>query len=169
MPNDDTTQEERGPIDGRSDWLAALREAFLAAPDAGVREMVLVDASFDDWPLGEPAVIDALTRWLRLPGRRMRMAGLTFDGMQGSQPRFAGWRRSWTHAIEVVAPLEVKAADMPCLLVSAQPPMVLELFDRDRFRGRLSRDAREARLATDRVAALLQRSEPSWPANSLGL
>ncbi len=169
MPNDDVGHEGRFAIDGRGAWLQSVRELLIGAPDMGLRELVIVDAAFDAWPLGDPEVIDAMTRWLRMPGRRLRMAGLSFDGMQVSQPRFAGWRRHWTHAIDVVAPLEVPAADMPCLLVSAQPPLVLELFDRERFRGRVSRDPREARLATDRVAALLQRSEPSWPANALGL
>jgi hypothetical protein len=169
MPNDIDGQHERIAIDGRGAWLQSVRALLVGAPDSGLRELVLVDASFDAWPLGEPEVIEAMTHWLRQPGRRLRLAGLSFDGMQVSQPRFATWRRNWTHAIDVVSPLEVPPADMPCLLVSAQPPLVLELFDRERFRGRLTRDPREARLATDRVAALLQRSEPSWPANALGL
>lgn len=169
MPNDEQARVERKPINGRGDWLEQVRAALLGLPASGAREATLVDAAFDAWPLGDVAVIDALGRWLKLPGRRLRLAGLAFDGMQMSQPRFSSWRRNWTHAVEVVCPLEVEPGDMPALLLTPQPPLALELHDRERLRGRLTRDVREVRIATDRVAALLQRSEPAWPANALGL
>ena len=43
------------------------------------RDVTLVDVDFSAWPLNDIAVVDALTRWIQLPGRRLRLLGARFD------------------------------------------------------------------------------------------
>ena len=45
----------------------------------------------------------------------------------------------------------------------------LELFDPVRWRGQVQRDARATHELRERIDALLQRSVPAFPVNSLGL
>lgn len=169
MSNEQPPGPARRLIDGRSEWQAAVREALLTLPDSTAREITLADVDFELWPLGEPAVVDALTRWLRQPGRKLRLLAIDYDGMVRYAPRFVAWRRSWTHAIEAMAPADLVADDMPSMLWMPAPPLAVELLDRERGRARLMQDPREVRLVADRIAAILQRSEPAWPANALGL
>jgi hypothetical protein len=154
-------------ISSRSAFTQAASQLLTALPVAKPRELLIVDADFSPWPLGEPAVVDALTQWIRLPGRRLRLLGSRFDVLAGDQPRLAAWRRSFAHAIECFTPTEVEAADMPSLLLS--DTVGLELLDRERFAARQADDGRWLVLLRERTDALLQRSEPAWPVTVLGL
>ncbi|MEZ5641445.1 MAG: hypothetical protein R3E70_05110 [Burkholderiaceae bacterium] len=51
------------------------------AAEEGWREIVLSDASFLDWPLGEPAVIDSLQAWAR-SGRHLLLLARQYDDLQ---------------------------------------------------------------------------------------
>jgi hypothetical protein len=155
------------PISSRSAFTQAASLMLAALPETKPRELLIVDADFSPWPLGEPAVVDALTLWIRLPGRRLRLLGSRFDLLERGQPRLAAWRRSFAHAIECFTPTEVEAADVPSLLLSETQG--LELLDRERFQARQSADRRWLVLQRERTDALLQRSEPAWPVTVLGL
>jgi hypothetical protein len=155
------------PIESRGEFLQAVRSLLSGLADSGAHEVTLVDVDFADWPLGEPDVVAGLTRWARLPMRKLRMIGLRFDDLARRQPRFAQWRREWAHLMQCASPVEVDASDLPCLLVCTS--WVLELVDRDRWRGALVRDPRAVRPALERIDAILQRSEHAWPADVLGL
>jgi hypothetical protein len=154
-------------IASRGDFVQAAARLLMALPDAKPRELLIVDADFSPWPLGELAIVDALTSWIRLPGRRLRLLGSRFDVVARDQPRLAAWRRSFAHAIECFTPTDVEAADVPSLLLS--DGVGLELLDRERFVARQADDRRWLVLQRERTDALLQRSEPAWPVTVLGL
>ena len=61
-----------GAFDGRQAFISHLRTAFAAAAEQGWKDIVLSDADFLDWPLGEREVIDALQAWAA-SGRIPRM------------------------------------------------------------------------------------------------
>lgn len=162
-----TTESLPARIESRADFEARVREALLALPEGEVREVRLVDVDFGDWPLGEAEVLAAITRWLQRPQRRLRLLGLQFDEVARRQPRFALWRRDWSHAIEVMRPEAVEPGDMPCLMLAGA--WRLEVLDRLRWRGLVSQSPAEAVLATHRIDAISQRCEPAWPVDTLGL
>ncbi|MCG3189718.1 MAG: hypothetical protein LKCHEGNO_02215 [Burkholderiaceae bacterium] len=163
--NDESGQSRSAA--SRGEFVALARERLTALDPASGRDVTLVDVDFTPWPLDEPAVVDALTRWIQLPGRRLRLVGMRFDLLERHQPRFAAWRKPFAHALECLRPTEVDPSDMPSLLWLEGG--CLELLDREHWQGRWS-TARRARVQQrERIDALLQRCEPAWPVTVLGL
>lgn len=151
------------------DLLMALAPS--AAPDgaspAAAREVWLVDPSFIEWPLDEAPVLSAVAAWLRQGGRRLHIVGLDFEATARALPRFARWRRDWAHAIEVQTPVDGQLpASMRGLLAA---PLMLQWLEAPDWRMRLIAHAGQAHVAASQYADFLQRCEPSWPANTLGL
>lgn len=157
----------RAILQSHSEFHAAARAVLLGLPDVKPREVLVVDLDFSAWPLGDVDVVEAITQWVRLPGRRLRLLGGRFDIIQREQSRFATWRRSFTHAIECLTPSEVEPADIPSLLLTGA--IGLELLDRERWRGLRSEERSWLVAQRERTDALLQRSEPAWPSTILGL
>lgn len=164
MPGD-----EQGILTGRAAWIASLRSALvsLSAEAASPRELQLWSADFAEWPLDEPAVIEALTLWLRPAGRRLTLIARDFETTARRHPRLARWRRDWSHRIDAwspTVPLEAEPAGL--LLLGTQ---VVQLLDAVHWRSTQGRDAQLARTWRERIDAALQRCEAAWPATTLGL
>jgi len=155
-------------IASRAGFVAALRWGFEQAVGAGARRIVCVDADFADWPLDDTGLQAQLTAWLKQPGRRLVLLARRYDELPRRQPRFVAWRRLWAHAIEAWSPQDGDPVELPTLLFDDQQVSV-QLIDSVHWRGRAAIDAREARLWGERIDAVLQRSEPSFAANALGL
>ena len=154
-------------IASRSDFLAAIRSSFALARDVGAREILMVDPSFVDWPLNEPAVIESLGDWVASP-RTLTLFAHRFDEVARRHPRFVEWRRQWAHVVQGRSDPEVEAEQVPTLLLVPGVTCV-RLLDRVRHRGTASNrpvDLNECREAID---ALLQRSVEAFPATTLGL
>ena len=161
---------------GRQGCAGRLRQALLslspmAAPGAwplsSTRDLWLADPDFADWPLDEPAVQAALAAWLRQGGRQLRIAGQHFDRTARLHPRFARWRRDWSHAIDVRAPIEgALPAPLRGLLAA---PLWLQWQDAPDWRMRCFTDAVHAHAVQSQIADFLQRCEPAWSATTLGL
>jgi hypothetical protein len=157
----------RQALEGRAAVEAAARALLLGLPDASCHEAWLVDTDLADWPLGQADVLDALTRWLRLPGRRLNLLAPQFDTLAQRQARFAAWRANFVHAVESRTPEELAPDDMPGLLVAG--PCCIQVHDRLRWRGVLSRENDHLQRVKEQIAAISQRSAPSWPVRCLGL
>jgi len=164
MSND---REERRRIASQAEFAAAAREALLHVDTEPVRDIVLVDPDFSPWPLDDAAVLAALTRWIRQPGRRLRLVGSRFDLIERNQNRFASWRRPYAHAIDCLRPVDLEPGDVPGLLLLDNAS--LELLDREQGLARGSGARRTLVLQRERVDALMQRCEPAWPVTVLGL
>jgi hypothetical protein len=161
---------------GRQVCAGLLRQALLSlAPSAAqgawplssTRDLWLADPDFADWPLDEPAVQAALAAWLRQGGRQLRIAGQHFDRTARLHPRFARWRRDWSHAIDVRAPIEGELPAPLCGLLAA--PLWLQWQDAPDWRMRCFTDAVHAHAVHAQIADFLQRCEPAWSATTLGL
>lgn len=163
-------QAPDGPpvIDSRSSWVAALRWGFDTALAQGARCIVAVDEVFADWPLDDPALLQALTAWLRLPQRRLVLMARDFDTLPRRYPRFEAWRSPWAHAIEGWKVPEELARELPTVLVS-DAAVSVQLMDAQHWRGRAALDARRARQFREDFDAVLQQSERALAVRTLGL
>lgn len=155
-------------IDSRSAFEAALRWGIDTAAAQGARRIVCVDADFADWALDDRGLLDALTRWLRQPQRRLVLLARSFEAVPRRWPRFTRWRRDWAHTIEAWQPPEELASGLPTLL-AADSGVCVHLADALHWRGRASLDSPRARLWCEQIDAVLQRSELAFAVNTLGL
>lgn len=157
-------------VHGRQAWSDALRDLFLALPQVPTgagRDLWMVGEWFEAWPLDEPAVLDALSQWIKPAGRRLHIAGGDFEAVQRRHPRFATWRRDRGHLIDAWQPAQTERVVLGPLLLA--PHQALELLEVERWSARSVRDPSALRALRDGVAALLHRCESGWPVTTLGL
>lgn len=154
----------------RSDFIAALRQGLHLAADRGCRELWWCDSDYADWPLSEPAVLDALTRW-SLPHRRLVMVAQTFDQVRHSHSRFVQWRTRFSHVLDARQHGEEgdeTQEPLPTLML-APTVVTVRLFDKQVWRGSLSHEKGDEIRARDLIDAIAQRSTPSFASTTLGL
>lgn len=163
--NDETSQ--RRSVSSRSDFIVLAHDLLSALSEASGRDVTLVDVDFSVWPLDEIPVVDALTRWIQLPRRRLHLIGARFDVVERRQPRFAAWRKPFSHAIQCMTPSDLDPSDVPAVLLLDTG--YLELLDREHWQARWTTERREWILQRERIDALMQRCEPAWPVTVLGL
>ena len=163
--NDESGQ--RRSVSSRSEFTALAKELLSSLDPSSGRDITLVDTDFSPWPLDDAAVVDTLTRWILLPGRRLRLVGARFDVVERDQPRFAGWRKPFAHAVECLTPTDVDPSDVPSLLL--MDAGCLELLDREHWQARWFSGRHSWVLQRERIDALVQRCEPGWPVTVLGL
>ena len=82
--------------------------------------------------------------------------------------RFVAGYRLWTHAITACSPLPEDAVELPSLLL-ADGAALVQLLDKEHWRGWSSNEPALLRLGQERIDALLQRSQPAFAATTLGL
>lgn len=155
-------------IDTRAGWQAALRWGFETAVQRGARRITCVAPSFETWPLDDPALLQGLTAWVRLPQRRLVLLARQYGEVPRRFPRFTAWRRDFGHAVEPWQAPEELASDLPNLLLD-DGPVSVQLVDEMHWRGRAAVDARSATLWRERTDAILQRSSPAFAVVTLGL
>jgi hypothetical protein len=159
--------DDRGAtIDGRSDFTSALRGALARAMNAHERELCLVDPSFETWPLDDVALLSSLNAWARLPQRRLMLVAASYDGLPRRCPRFAEWRATFAHVVEAFV-TEVESSQVPTLFLAGASSLMLA--DRLRWRGHFLATDKEVADWREVVDVLLQRSEPGFGVNTLGL
>lgn len=156
----------QGRFSGRSVFVQTLRDALQAAATEGWKELVLCDADFADWPLGERAVVESLQAWAR-SGRQFRMLAMDYTALQRDQARFVRWRQTWDHIIECRLSREADALAFPSLILG--PAWVMQRIDRERD-VLICDDAPVRRLALRQIAdECWRQSTPGFPASVLGL
>lgn len=154
-------------IDSRDAFSRALLEALDACAEHGTRELWLSDRDFAAWPLGQIAVVDALSRWV---GSRRRLTLLAADYGQFTArfPRWIAWRRQWSHVVQCLAVQEEFADQVPTMLFA--PDLVaVRLHDSEHVRGRVYREGADLVHCRELLDALSQRAEDGLPATTLGL
>lgn len=155
-----------GRIAGRGEFTEVIRQAFAAAVVEGWREIILSDPDFDDWPLGERGVTQALNDWSKA-GRKLTMMAGSYDTVLGRHARFVTWRRTWSHIVECRASTATPADSMPSALWS--PGWAFERLDVRRCTGVASSDVNRCVLIKERLNERLLNSSPAFPATVLGL
>ncbi len=154
---------------GRTACIAQLRQLLLGLDPAaaGSAELLLCDHGFAAWPLDEPAVQLILAQWLRPAGRRLRLVAVDFERVAQNHPRFARWRRDWTHRIEPLSPID--GLIPPGLRLLLQGPAAAQWLEAPDHRLRLITNPVHLAALQAETADFLQRCEPAWPATTSGL
>ena len=75
-----------GRFSGRIEFAELIRQALSAAAAEGWREIILSDPDFEDWPLGERVVAQALNDWSRT-GRKFTMLARNYDAVRTRHAR----------------------------------------------------------------------------------
>ncbi len=168
MPADAPAPESlpQGRLNGRSVFTQAVRDALRAAARESWNELILCDANYADWPLGERAVVESLQAWAR-GGRRLHMLAMDYAGVARQHARFVKWRQTWDHIIECRVCRSSDALAFPSALWT--PAWVMQRIDPER-------DVLVCDSAASRRVELRQMldewrrdSTPGFPASVLGL
>ncbi|HET7525623.1 MAG TPA: hypothetical protein VFK10_06750 [Burkholderiaceae bacterium] len=159
--------QQRPSVQSRGEFIDLARQLLASLDGQSGRSITLIDLDFSPWPLDDAAVVAALTRWIQLPGRRLHLVGGRFDVIERDQPRFAAWRKPFSHAVQCQTPTEVDPSDLPAVLLF--DASYLELLDRERWQACWTSERRAWVLQRERLDALMQRCEPAWPVTVLGL
>lgn len=155
------------PIAGRLDFHREIVRAFEHAADRGCPEIWLCDVDFADWPLGERALVEALTRWA-YAHRRLTLLACHFDEVPRRHPRWVAWRRNWGHVVDCLALPEMKPSQMPCFWFAPRLQAV-RLVDPIRCRGFIDTAPADLLVLQDQVRELASQGVPAFPVTLLGL
>ena len=169
MEPDDATNRQGAMerFEGLGAFREAVRGALRTAAREGWRELILSDASFLEWPLGEPAVIESLEQWAS-PGRSLLMLAVRYDEVARVHPRFVNWRRAWSHLVECRACRNAGELELPSAMWS--PRWMLHRMDPRTSRGVAgAADALRRTALRELLDEWLGRSQPAFPVTTLGL
>lgn len=155
-----------GRFEGREAFRQLVRDALACAAREGWREIIMSDATFDDWPLGERAVSDSLLAWSS-SGRKMTLLAKRYDVVVRKHARFVNWRRTWMHIIEARACPSADELDLPSAIWS--PGWALERRDVERSNGFSGPEPERRVLLRQNLQEWLQKSTPSFAATTAGL
>jgi hypothetical protein len=162
----DTSGLINGRFEGRSAFVQLLRDAIGLAAREGWHEMIWSDASFEDWPLNERAVIDTLHAWAK-SGRRLTLLATRFDGLVSHAPRFVAWRRTWSHIVEARQCRHDNALDFPSAIWS--PHWAMRRLDPVRCAGVAGVEAQLRVNLHELLNEKIRLSSAGFPASTLGL
>lgn len=155
-----------GRFQGRTEFQQLVRDALACAAREGWREIILCDADFADWPLGERAVAQALQDWAA-SGRRCVLLARRYDEVVRRHARFVTWRRTWSHIIEARACGAAGALEFPSAIWS--PGWVLQRLDLEHCNGFCGAEPQRRLALREWLNEWLATSTPSFPAVTLGL
>ena len=155
-----------GRFTGRKDFQQLVRDALACAAREGWREIILADANFEDWPLGERAVSESLRAW-SASGRHCTLLAHSYDQMVSRHARFVTWRKAWSHIIDARACGSSDPLSFPSAIWS--PGWVMQRLDPERCNGISGSEPERRVLLRENLNEWLQKSSPSFPATTLGL
>lgn len=155
-----------GRFSGRDAFADLIRLALATAAAQGWREIILCDPDFEDWPLGERAVAQALNGWSKT-GRKLTMLAENYDALARRHARFVTWRRTWAHIVECRQAQAAQPDSLPSVFWS--PDWVFERLDLPRCSGIAGSEAARRVALTERLNEALLHSSPAFAASTLGL
>lgn len=156
----------QGRFEGRLAFQQAVREGLAAAAREGWRELILSDASFEDWPLGERETEALLQAWAQ-GGRRLVLLARHYDEVARRHARFVAWRRQWDHVIEARTCRGADPLDLPSAFWS--PAWCLHRLDPERSTGVAGSEPQRRLALREQLDAWLHKSAPGFAASTLGL
>jgi hypothetical protein len=160
---DPEAQPAQQVIEGRLAWRQALRELLL---DPGA-QWCMYSADYEDWPLDESEVVQALRRWA-LPRRRpcVRLLARDYSRLLNTCSRFVAWREDFAHLLECrELPTGIDAPSEGLWLREH----ALVALPAQRERRALRQGAREAQASLQLFDQAWELSEPGFAPRALGL
>ena len=155
-----------GRFSGRTAFGQLVRDAFACAAREGWRELLISDATFEDWPLQELVVASSLGAWAK-NGRRFVMLASSYDTVIRKHARFVRWRQTWGHIVECRLSRQTDPGDFPSALLG--PHWAMQRLDLARSTGVCSDRAERRVQLREAVDELLLGSSPGFPSSVLGL
>ena len=155
-----------GRFTGREAFQQLVRDAFATAARDGWHEIIISDAYFYDWPLGERAVIESLDAWAR-GGRRFSILACHYDEVVRRHARFVRWRGTWDHIVTCRANRNADPLNLPSVIWS--PDWVMHRLDPERCTGVSTTQAQQRTVLHESLNGWLRKSAPSFPSTVLGL
>jgi hypothetical protein len=155
-----------GKFSGREAFQQLVRDALQRAAHEGWREIILVDAGFEEWPLGERAVAQSLQDWSK-SGRRCTLLARSYDDVLRRHARFVTWRKTWSHIIEARACHSADPLGFPSAIWS--PGWVMERRDLERSIGYCGSEPERRVALRESLNEWLGKSSPGFAAVTLGL
>lgn len=156
----------QGRFTGREAFQQLVRDALACAAREGWREIILSDADFGDWPLGERAVAQSLQDW-SASGRRCILLARRWDEVVRHHARFVTWRRTWSHIIDAWACPSADPLELPSAIWS--PGWVMQRLDPERCSGVSGAEPERRVLLRESLNEWLKKGSPSFAATTLGL
>jgi hypothetical protein len=156
----------QGRFAGRLDFQQLVRDALACAAREGWREIILSDADFADWPLGERAVAQSLNDW-SASGRQCILLAKNYSTVVRQHARFVTWRQTWSHTVQAYASPHADDLELPSVIWS--PHWVLQRLDPQRCAGASGSEAQRRVLVREALNQWLAKSSPSFAAHTLGL
>jgi hypothetical protein len=155
-----------GRFSGREAFQHLVRDALAGAAREGWREIILCDADFEDWPLGERAVAESLAAW-SAAGRRITLLARRWDGVVRRHARFVAWRKIWSHIVEARSCASADPLELPSAIWT--PNWVMQRLDPVRCTGVSGNEPERRLLLRENLQEWLKKSSPGFPATTLGL
>lgn len=155
-----------GRFAGREAFADLVRTAFAAANTQGWQEIIVCDANFEDWPLGERSVAQSLNDWSKT-GRKFTMLAINYSEVTRRHARFVQWRRTWAHIIECRACPQISIDDMPSALWT--PTWTFERLDLLHSTGVVSSQPIRRVTLKEKIAQKIAKSTVSFASTTLGL
>ena len=151
---------------GRNEFRQLVRDALACAAREGWHEIILSDASFEDWPLGEREVVASLRAWSKT-GRKLVMLARHYDDVVRRHARFVAWRQAWTHIIECRGCRAADPLDLPSAIWS--PAWAMRRLEPEDCTVVCGAEPERRLALRQTLDEWLKRSAPSFPASTLGL
>lgn len=155
-----------GAFIGREAFRARVREGVLRAAEERWREMIFSDADFEDWPLNERPVVEALGSWIR-HAQGFTVLAQRYDKVLRLHPLFTEWRKFWSHKIEGRVCAIRDPQDLPSAVWS--PVWTLQRFDTVRCGGMAGSEPERRMVLRESIDECLRRSSVGFPSSTLGL
>lgn len=165
-PQDTPEALPEGRLQGRRAFADLVRAALATAAREGWPHIVLSDPDFEDWPLGERAVIESLNAWAGR-GRRIQLLAHSYERLRLTHPRLVQWRVTWSHIVEAHACRQLSGNDLPSALWS--PHWTMERIDIEHSVMVCSRAPEQRAALQERLEDCWQQGAPSFAATTLGL
>lgn len=156
----------QGLLTGPKEWAQAIRAVCQEAHRLQWRALWLADDQFDGWPLGEAAVVAALSEWA-LGGGHLRLLARDFASLARQSPRFVQWRQTFDHRLEARVLPRSFAQEIRVAVWSPDWSMVA--VSRDQWRAVASRDAADCAQSREWWDSAWPMGSPGFPATTLGL
>lgn len=151
-----------GPVE----FAQRVRDLISIAASEKWPHMVWSDVTFEDWPLRERVVVDALNSWAGR-GRKLTMLAKRYQQMSRLHPRFVQWRSTWSHVVDCRVVKHLDDSEMPSALLG--PEWYLHRRDAARSVGVCRQDPRGRVELTELLDECARQSTSGFPVTTLGL
>lgn len=155
-----------GRFAGREAFEQLVRDALACAVTEGWKELILSDATFEDWPLGERAVVESLQSWSK-SGRRTTLLATRYDEVIRRHARLVSWRKTWDHLVDCRVCRTAAPVDFPSVIWSSN--WFMQRLDCLHSNGLSSNDRLRSRQARETMEENLRNSTPGFSSSVLGL